>query len=67
MSARGSNKEKHGEIGATANLSTWLVLMFCGFSKRFAQVFAAETTLDQLQLAVEVQLLKSTLHFGFEN
>ena len=58
MSMQGSNREKHGEIGATVNLSTRLVLLFFGFSKSLAQVFAAESTLDHLQLTVETQLVK---------
>ena len=44
MSAQSSNREKHGEIGSTVNLSIPLVLPFFGFSKRLAQGFAAETT-----------------------
>ena len=67
ISARSSNREKHGEIDATANLSTRLVLLFFGFSKTFAQGFAAEATLNHLQLTVETQLLKRTLYFGYEN
>ena len=64
MSARSSNREKDGELGATTNLSTRLVLLFFGFSKMLAQVFVADTKLNHLQLRVEIQLLKSK---KFEN
>ena len=66
MSARSSNREKHSEMGATANLSTRLVFLL-SVSKRLEQAFAAEMTLGHLQSTVGTQLVKSALHFGFKS
>ena len=58
MNGRSFNREKHGEICATTNFFTRLLLLFCDFSKSLAQVFLAESTLDH-QLIRETQLTYS--------